>query len=78
MTPTVEYVVAQVKAKTFTAMDLKDFSMMALGGATLADYHGNDSKVPAEILAAVKAKEEAIKTGLFRVPIDEAQPKAVN
>lgn len=78
MTPTVEYVVAQVKAKTFAAIDLKDFSMMALGGATLAPYHGNDSKIPAATLEAVKAKEEAIKTGMFRVPIDEAQPKAVN
>ncbi len=27
---------------------------------------------------AIKAKEEAIKTGMFRVPIDEAQPEAVN
>lgn len=78
MTPTIEYVIAQVKAGTFTAMDLKDFSMYALGGATLADFHGNDAKVPAEILDAVKAKEEAIKSGMFRVPIDEAQPGAVN
>jgi len=29
MTPTVEYVIAQVKAGSYTAMDLKDFSMMA-------------------------------------------------
>ena len=78
MTPTVEYVIAQVKAGTFTAMDLKDFSMYALGGATLADFHGNDAKIPAETLEAVKAKEEAIKSGMFRVPIDEAQPGAVN
>ena len=78
MTPTVEYVIAQVKAGTFTAMDLKDFSMYALGGATLADFHGNDAKIPAETLEAVKAKEEAIKSGMFRVPIDEAQPEAVN
>ena len=78
MTPTVEYVIAQVKAGTFSPVDLKDFSMMAMGGATLADFHGNDSKVPAEVLAAVKAKEAAIKSGMFRVPIDEAQPAAVN
>ena len=78
MTPTVEYIVAQVKAGTFSPVDLKDFSMMAMGGATLADFHGNDSKVPAEVLAAVKAKEAAIKSGMFRVPIDEAQPAAVN
>jgi basic membrane lipoprotein Med (substrate-binding protein (PBP1-ABC) superfamily) len=78
MTPTVDYVIAQVKAGTFTAMDLKDFSMFAQGGATLADFHGNDSKIPTAILDAVKAKEEAIKAGSFRVPIDEAQPGAVN
>jgi len=78
MTPTVEYVVKQVKAGTFTAMDLKDFNMYALGGATLAPFHGNESKIPADVLAAVTAKEEAIKSGMFRVPIDEAQPAAVN
>jgi len=78
MTPTVEYVVSQVKAGTFTSMDLKDFSMMGKGGAYLADFHGNDSKVPAEILATVNARIEEIKNGSFRVPIDEAQPAAVN
>jgi basic membrane lipoprotein Med (substrate-binding protein (PBP1-ABC) superfamily) len=78
MTPTVEYVIKQVATGTFTAMDLKDFSMFALGGASMAPYHGNESKVPADVLAAVTAKEEAIKTGMFRVPIDEAQPGAVN
>jgi basic membrane protein A and related proteins len=78
MTPTVEYVIAQVKAGTFNPIDLKDFCMMAKGGATLADFHGNDSKIPAEVLAAVKAKEADIKSGMFRVPIDEAQPQAVN
>ncbi len=78
MTPTVNHVVAQVAAGTFDAVDLKDFSMMAQGGASLAPFHGNDSKIPAEILAAVKAKEEAILAGLFRVPIDEAQPGTVN
>ncbi|MCX6055743.1 MAG: BMP family protein [Chloroflexi bacterium] len=74
MTPTVEYVIAQVESGTFTAIDLKDFSMFAQGGASLADFHGNDSKVPAAIMDAVKAKEEAILAGMFRVPIDEAQP----
>ena len=78
MTPTVNYVVEQVKAGTFTAIDLKDFSMYALGGASLAPFHGNESKIPAAILEAVKAKEEAIMTGMFRVPIDEAQPGTVN
>jgi len=44
MTPTVEYVVKQVKAGTFTAMDLKDFNMYALGGATLPAYRKSRSR----------------------------------
>ena len=78
MTPTVNHLIQQIKTGTFEAVDLKDFSMMAQGGASLAPFHGNDSKIPADVLAAVKAKEEAIKSGMFRVPIDEAQPSAVN
>lgn len=78
MTPTVEYIIAQVKAGTFQPIDLKEFSMMSKGGALLAPYHGFESKIPAELLAAVKEKEAAIKAGTFRVPIDEAQPEAVN
>ncbi len=74
MNPTVDYVIKQVEAKTFTAMDLKDFSMAAKGGATLAPYHGLESKIPAELLAKVKEREQQIKDGLFRVDIDEAVP----
>jgi hypothetical protein len=36
MTPTVEYVVDQVLAGSYQAQDLKDFSMVAKGGAALA------------------------------------------
>lgn len=74
MTPTVEYLVNQVKAGTFTGMDLKDFSMVAKGGAYLADFHGMDAKIPAELLTQVKAKEKEIKDGLFRVDIKEEPP----
>ena len=78
MTPTVNYVVAQVKAKAYTAMDLKDFSMMAKGGATLAPFHNLESKIPADLLATVTKRQGEINSGLFRVDVDEAQPAAVN
>jgi basic membrane lipoprotein Med (substrate-binding protein (PBP1-ABC) superfamily) len=78
MQPTVGYVINQVKNHTFTAQDLKDFSMVAKGGASLAPYHGVDSKLPAELLKLVTDKENAIKNGSFRVDIDEKQPAAVN
>lgn len=74
MTPTIEYLIAQVNAGTFTGMDLKDFSMVAKGGAYLADFHGMDAKIPAEVLEAVKTREKEIKDGLFRVDIKEEPP----
>lgn len=78
MDPTVDYLVKQVSAGTFTAQDLKDFSMMGKGGASLAAFHNTESKIPADLLAAVKAKEEEIKSGMFRVDVSEAQPAGSN
>lgn len=78
MDPTVDYLVKQVSAGTFTAQDLKDFSMMGKGGASLAAFHNTESKLPAELVAAVKAREAEIMSGLFRVDVDEAQPAGSN
>jgi basic membrane lipoprotein Med (substrate-binding protein (PBP1-ABC) superfamily) len=78
MGPTVDFVINQVKAGSYTALDLKDFSMVAKGGASLAPYHNVESKIPADLLAKVKQKEADIKSGAFRVDIDEAQPQATN
>ncbi|MHB8086900.1 MAG: BMP family protein [Anaerolineaceae bacterium] len=78
MDPTVEYLVKQVAAGTFTAQDLKDFSMMGKGGASLAPFHGTESKIPAELLEAVKAKEAEIMSGMFRVDVAETQPAGSN
>ena len=36
MTPTADYIIEQVAGGTYTAQDLKDFSMVAKGGAALA------------------------------------------
>lgn len=78
MGPTVQYLIEQVSAGTYTSMDLKDFSMMAKGGASLAPFHNVESKIPADLLKTVKEREQQIKDGLFRVDVDEAQPQAVN
>jgi basic membrane protein A len=78
MDPTVEYVINQVKGGTYTAMDLKDFSMVAKGGASLAPFHSTEAKISPDLLKKVMDKEAAIKTGLFRVDVDEKQPPPVN
>ncbi len=74
MTPTVEYIIKQIQAGAYTAQDLKDFSMMAKGGASLAPFHGMESKIPADILELVQQREQEIKNGTFRVDVDEAPP----
>lgn len=78
MEPTVEYLINQVSAGTFTAQDLKDFSMVGKGGASLAPYHGLEAQLPADLLERVAAVYEQIQTGMFRVDIDEAVPDPVN
>jgi basic membrane protein A len=75
MGPTVKYVIDQVMAGSYTAQDLKDFSMVAKGGADLADINADVAGgVPKELVEAVQAKEQEIKSGAFRVDINEAQP----
>jgi len=76
--PTVAYVINQIRSGAYTAQDLKDFSMVGKGGASLAPFYGTESKMPADLVQKVKDKEQAIKDGLFRVDIDEQQPAAVN
>ncbi len=76
MGPTVDYVIKQVKAGTFTAQDLKDFSTMVKGGSDLAPYHGNESKIPADVLDLVKQKRADIISGKLRVDINEGAPSA--
>jgi len=72
MMPTVEYVIDQVGGGTYTSQDLKDFSMVAKGGAALAPI--NEALVPADLLETVMAKEADIVSGLYRVDINEATP----
>ncbi len=72
MAPTAQYIIDQVAGGTYTAQDLKDFSMVGKGGAALATI--NADLVPTELLDTVMAKEAEIVSGLFRVDINEATP----
>lgn len=75
MRPTIKYILAQVKAGSYTSQDLKDFSMVAKGGATLAEINtGVTGGIPADVVAKAQAAMDAIKAGTFRVDINEAVP----
>jgi basic membrane lipoprotein Med (substrate-binding protein (PBP1-ABC) superfamily) len=75
MRPTVNYILDQVKAGSYTAQDLKDFSMVAKGGATLAEINtGVTGGVPADVVAKAQAVMDSIKSGVFRVDVNEGIP----
>jgi basic membrane protein A len=75
MGPTVKYVIDQVLAGSYTAQDLKDFSMVAKGGAALSGINTDVvGGVPQDLIDKVMAREAEIKAGTFRVDINEAQP----
>jgi len=75
MKPTAKFVIDQVLAGSYTAQDLKDFSMMGKGGASLAPVNtGVKRGLPQDVVNLVKKREKEIRDGLFRVDIDEAQP----
>jgi len=76
MWPTVQYVVESVKNKSFTAVDLKDWSMMTKGGAYLAPYHNWDTKLAQDVKDLVEKKKNEIIEGLLRVVVDENTPKS--
>jgi basic membrane protein A and related proteins len=75
MKPTTKFVIDQVLAGSYTAQDLKDFSMMGKGGASLAPLNaGVKGGVPQDARSLVEKRGQEIKDGIYRVNIDEAQP----
>ena len=78
MNPTVRFVIDQVAKGSYTGLDLKDFSMMAYGGASLAPFHSFEETLDADLIAMIREREQAIIDGLFRVNIDVDTPLGAN
>jgi len=76
MEPTIDEALKKVKAGKFTAEDYGKFSMMKFKGSELAPLGTFSTKVPADIVAKVKAKEADILSGKFTVKVDDSQPKS--
>jgi basic membrane protein A and related proteins len=71
MGPTIDTAIAAVKAGTFEGADYGVYSFMEYGGGSLAM---DTSLVPADVVAAVNAKSEAITSGAFTVTINDEAP----
>ncbi len=71
MEPTIDAAVAAVADGSYTAEDYGKYSFMAHGGGSLAV---DETLVPADVLAAVRAREAAIMDGSFTVTINDEAP----
>ena len=76
MEPTIDVALKMVKDGKFKAEDLGKYSMMQFKGSELAPLGTFEKKIPAELVAKVRAKEKAIQDGKFSVKVDDKQPKS--
>ena len=76
MEPTVDRAIKLVKEGKFTAEDYGIYSTMKYKGSELAPLGTFEKKVPADIVAKVKAREKEILDGKYTVKVDDSQPKS--
>ena len=69
--PTIDAIVADIQAGNPVGKDYTEFSFMSHGGNELI-YVADD--VPADAIPAMEAKQVAIASGEWDVPIDESEP----
>ena len=74
--PTADRAIKLAKEGKFTAEDYGVYSMMKNKGSELAPLGTFEGKVPAAVMAKVRAKESAILAGSFTVKVDDTQPKS--
>jgi len=76
MEATIDRAIAKVRDGSFTAEDYGQFSTMKFGGASLAPLGTFEDKVPAEIKALVKSREAEIREGMYRVNVNDSEPRS--
>jgi basic membrane protein A and related proteins len=76
MEPTIDKAIAAVKGGAFKAEDYGPWSMMKVKGSSLSPLGTFEKKIPADLVAKVRAKEAAILAGKFAVKVDDNAPKA--
>lgn len=76
MEPTVDLAIKKAKSGQFKGEDYGPYSMMKFKGSELAPLGTFEARVPADVVAKVKAKQAAILSGAFKVPVLETEPKS--
>ena len=73
MEATIDKAIANAASGNFEAADYGQYSFMAFGGGSLVL---DESLVPGDVASAVKAKEQEILDGRFRVNVNDARPES--
>ncbi len=76
MEPSIDRAIQLVKDGKFSAEDYGVYSTMKHKGASLAPLGTFEKKVPAAVVAKVKAREAEILAGKFTVVVDDNAPKS--
>ena len=76
MEPTIDRAIALAKSGQFKAEDYGPYSTMKHKGSELSPLGTFASKIPAEVVAKVKAKEADIRAGKTTIKVDDSQPKS--
>lgn len=76
MEPSVDRAIAAVKAGSYKAEDYGPYSQMVHKGSSLAPLGTFEGKVPADVMAKVKAREQEILDGKFTVKVNDNEPKS--
>ena len=76
MEPTIDRALKLVREGKFVAEDYGQYSMMKHKGSEMSKLGTFEGKVPAPIVAKVKAREAEILSGKFVVKVDDSQPKS--
>ena len=76
MQPSIDRALKLVKDGKFSAEDYGVYSTMKHKGSELAPLGTFEKKVPADIVAKVKAKEADILSGKVTIKVDDSQPKS--
>lgn len=76
MEPTIDRIIANMKAGTYKADDYGHYSMMKYNGASLAPLGTFEGKVPAGVMEKVRGREKAILDGSFTAQVNDSELKS--
>jgi basic membrane lipoprotein Med (substrate-binding protein (PBP1-ABC) superfamily) len=73
--PMIDTAIAKVRDGTFTGESYEKYASLASGGSELAPLGTFETKLPADLVAKVRKREEEIRSGVFQVKRDDSEIK---